>query len=420
MNTVIVISVGLLCLLWIKKIRSNLFIPAGIFVLMWTICLGLSTLGLYGMNPPSNTVVCLSCCAMIIMSFTSTIKLREITVGGISFVKKIENNNETVKIVDSLSDNKLLIALNFAAYIFSFPYLRKSLVLMMTSGMYAVRVTTGVGSEYASTSTLILFQTIIGPLFVVTMLLVAIDISRKKYKLFPIIIAVLDVVFYTLLFAGRYMIFQLLVFIVFAMYENNARSVLDFILKHKKIVMFALVLISFMCLISSLRSARGVISSIYVYFCGSFSYLSYLLDNDIGTNIFLLGRTQFGFIYNFIFLAATFLLGIKYNGSNHIVTQLTQYMVSIGDGVNYNSLATVLHDFIADYGVYGSIFGLLIMGLGCNYVERMKIKYQSAYYEALYLYLMYSMVNSVLGYTFRGPGGFMIVLFIYLFCRNKV
>lgn len=170
---------------------------------------------------------------------------------------------------------------------------------------------------------------------------------------------------------------------------------------------------------SESRSSRGFSEGAYVYFCGSFSYLSYLVDQNIGTDLFLLGRTQFGFLYNFIYMILTYVFGVPYNGSNHIVTQLTQYMVPIGTDIQYNALGTMLHDFMTDYGVYGSLIGVFIFALLTNQIEIRRREYDSVFYKVLYLYVLYTIVNSVLGYSFRTPAAFVLLLYIVIFCGVK-
>lgn len=411
MECIIVAIVGMISLTINYAYKKSFYNASGIFSIMWTICLGLSTLGLYGLNTPSPTVVFLGCATMLIFTFSNLLRTKLITVGE----KPTVYDGEYVPLTKSF----LLYVLNLIAYVFSIPYLIKAVNIIKTAGMYGLRNVAFASSEYASTSVLIIFQTIIGPLFVVTMLLTAIDLSRKFVVRKAIIITIFDVALYTILFGGRYMFFQLLVFFVFAMYDGYGGKLKVFLKKHKKIVLFSLLIVLVMVFITQSRTTRGFFESIYVYFCGSYSYLSYLVDNKIGTDLFLLGRTQFGFIYNFLFLVVSFLTNIDYRGSNHIVTQLTQYTVKIGDGISYNSLGTMLHDFMADYGVYGSLFGVFLFGYACKYVEDSKKRTERSFYYALNIYFLYSTVNSVLGYTFRGPGTLMILIYIYIFCRGK-
>lgn len=408
----VVLLIGILTGLLVYNCKKSMFNAAGIFIIMWTICLGLACLGLYGMNKPSIIVVCLGCMSMIVFAlvFCSNIKI----------IKISNKRNKINKFHNQLANSKLIIIFHLFAYLFSFPYLLKAIQIVKTQGMYQLRNIAFVGSEYASTFELTIFQTIIAPLFVVTMLLTAVDISHKYYGKKSILLSLIDTILYTLLFGGRYMFFQLLIFFLFAIYDSFKGKCFTFIKRNIKALSFALCIVSTILFLTNSRTSRSILSSLYIYFCGSFSYLSYLIENKIGTDLFLLGRTQFGFIYNFLYMGASFFFKIDYMGSNHLITQRTQYMVSIGEDINFNSLGTILHDFIADYGIYGSILGIFIFAYICKYFDFAKRKYESAVYNVINIYLLYSVVNSVLGYTFRGPGALTTVILIYIFCRKKV
>lgn len=413
MKCLIVFSIGIVCLLITYLFKKTLYNASGIFVLMWSVCLGLSCLGLYGLNKPSNEVIYLGCLSMLIFTFTGILKTKLII-----FDKKSIKNSTFLK-YDPLTDNSKLFLFHIIAYIFSFPYLLKAIKIIKNVGMYALRNVAFTNSEYASTSVLIIFQTIIAPLFVVTMLLTMIDISRGFFFKKSIFLTFVDVILYTILFGGRYMFFQLLIFLIFVMYDGYGGRLIYFINKHKKIVLFSLIIVLIMIFITQSRSKRAFLESAYVYYCGSFSYLSYLINNKIGTDLYLLGKTQIGFVYNFCFLIISFLTNIDYKGSNHIVTQLTQFTVSIGDGISYNSLGTILHDFITDYGIYGSLFGIFLFGIACKYFEDAKNNTGRSFYYASNIYFLYSTVNSVLSYTFRGPGTLMLFIYLFMFCKGK-
>lgn len=406
MATFIVLTTGLVSLFIIKNKQRTFFCVSGIFVLTWVVCLGFATLGLFSMNKPNGTVVFLGCASMLIFALVSGVKIT-------LFRTKLCSPRI------GLSSNLLLVFLHLAAYIFSFPYLSKSLRLIVSGDFYQVRVNAFEGTaEYASTATLMIFQTLIAPLFVVTFLLAALSFGKGKPNKRLIFLSVLDVLLYTLLFAGRYMILQLMLFLVFATYEKYAGRLFDFLGRRKKIVVIMMLLIGALILMTSLRSDSGFWKSLYTYFCGSFAYLSYLVDNEIGTKLFLLGRTSFGFVFNFINMVLTFLLNTPYIGSNHVVTQLTQHTVRIGEQMSYNSLGTMLHDFMTDFGVYGSLISVVLFACVCNQIERKKRSTDSNFWNALYIYVLFAVVNTVLGYSFRAPATLMIIVYIWLFAGS--
>lgn len=419
MNTFITVVIGISCLVVMHLFNRPILSVSGLFIIMWTLCLGLATLGLYGMNKPSITVVALSSISMFIfmVSSISRVKYKRIIIGStkVSFGVSSEFGKKP------LTQNRLLYLFNFAAYIFSIPYLKNSLYIMLTKGIYFVRegAFNGTGG-IASTAILMIFQYIISPLFLTTIILTAIDINNKNTSIFSIIVALINIVLYTMLFAGRFMILEaLLLLLIVAIDTDMQKNIMRFIRRHMRIIILVALLFFGLVYVTLRRSSSSFLKNTYVYFCGSFSYLSYLIDNRIGTDLFLLGKALCGFIYNTICTFLTGFFNFEYKGSNHIITQLTQYMVPIGVNIRYNSMGTMLHDFIADFGVYGCIIDVCIYSHVCNYIERLASIKRTDFAKALYYYILISIVFSVLSYQFRGPGAFFTIFFIYLFTHHR-
>lgn len=414
MKTFTVLLVGIISLLFVGTFRKKVVSVSGIFIVLWTLSLSLSTLGLFGMNEPSWTVVSLSISSIVIFAICACLKSPRIILPFDGNFKHIGE--------DSLSDNCWLYILHIVAYIFSFPYLIKSLSIVRTSGIYMVRDNAfRASSEYAPTAVLLLFQTIVQPLFTVTIIMVIVDVVRKKGRFIPILLSSFDVVLYTFLFAGRFMIFETVFFIFFISYDYyGERSILVFIKKHRKVILGGFVGVFFLMAVTLARQSTSIWESIYIYVCGPFSYLSKLLEGNVGTNLYLLGRNQFGFIYNFICMALTCTLGIDYAGSDNIVTNLTYLMIPIGKGISFNSLGTVLHDYITDYGVYLCLFGVFLLGLVGNSLERRASISNSLFTKCAYFYFVYSTVYTIFGSLFRGPSAFVTIVFLFLFTRKGV
>ena len=419
MSTIITLIVGASCLVLLRLFRKPIFSVSGLFVSVWTICLSLATLGLYGMNKPSFLVIVLSCISMALFALfaVSKITITNIVVGNSRASLGISNLIGK----EPLMKNKLIYLFHAAAYVFSIPYLKNSIYILVTKGIYYVREGAFNGSGgIASTAVLMIFQYVISSLFLTTIILTAIDLSNKNGSFSSIFLSLLDVVLYTLLFAGRFMMLEAILLIIIAAIDaDENKNILGFIQKHKKLVILVLGLFIGLVFITLSRSSNNFIKSAYVYFCGSFSYLSYLIKHEIGTNLFLLGRTLLGFIYNTVYTVLTVFFGIEYQGSNHIITQLTQYMVPIGENITYNSMGTMLHDFIADFGVYGCIIDIAIFSYICNYIERVASVKKTDFTEALYYYTIISVVFSVLSYQFRGPGAFFTIFFLFIFTHHR-
>ena len=413
MKTLITIICGLVCLSLIRLIKKRFFCVSGIFIIAWSICLSLSTLGLFEMDTPSWTVVILAGASMVVFAIAGILEYPILKMNHLVVRKE--------KKIRGGSCSSLLYTLHILAYIFALPFLAKAINTMITEGLYFVRENAFTSSSFATTAELMIFQIFIQPLFQVMLLFTVLDVRNKKKCGLSIFITIANLITYTLLFAGRYILFQALIYIIFIMYDSVfVKNIHTFIKQHKKVVVTSLLLIVTLLVVSSARSNSSVIRSAYVYFCGSFTYLSKLIESNTGTDLYLFGTAQWGFIYNFIYLAIALLFGIEYAGSNHIITQLTQYSIRIGDNIRYNSLGTMLHDFIADYGVCGSIFGVVIFALICNYIERIRFRRADYFTLGLYYYTLFVVVNSVLGYSFRAPAALTVIILLYVFGNNII
>lgn len=415
MKTAVILLCGLFCITSLRLTHRRIFSITGLFVLMWTVCMGFSSLGFFEMNTPSWDVVILGCASEIIYLFAALLPYK----------KRVRLFPQSMTRINTkaLTDNNILILCNILSYIISIPFLVKISAIYLVAGAYDVRdMAFGTQGVFTSTAILMFYQYIVKPIYTMTIILTIMDLSERKVRKIAILISVLDVVIYTYLFAGRYMVFETLLIFLFVFYDKSKfRSIIKFVFKRKKVAFLGAALIVALIWVSISRSDTAFVKSLYTYFCGSFSYLSYLIDNEIGTNLYLLGTATFGFIYNTISVFMTFIMGTDYFGSDNIITQLTQYMVGIGGGIKYNSLGTMLHDFMADFGVYGCLFGVLIFATVSNYIEKMSYRdVSNPFLKALRYYFLYITINTVFAYSFRGPAAFFLLFFLYYFTRGKI
>lgn len=416
MKVFFVVFTMLVNVIILHYLRKRIFSVAGIFCLTWGVFLGLSCFGFYGIDIPSWTVVMLGCMSINIFTFCSIIRLQKIR-----FIKYKNISFKQCNNMNKIQSHKGMIVFHIIAYAFSLPYLGKVLRILQTGNLYMIRNNGFEGnSEFASTSILTIFQNVIAPLFIATLIIALIDAATKMLKSSTMVFAVLDVLLYTLLFMGRYMMFQALILAIFIFYDfNRLKGIFQFMVKNKKILLFCIILIGFLVYISISRTKMQFLESLYIYFCGSFSFLSNLISNNVGTNLYLMGKTQFGFLYNLCCMVGTYLFGFPYKGSNNIITQLTSVPISIGGGYSYNALGTFLHDFIADYGVWGSLFGVFIFSIMCHYIEINKKYYNDYFHRSVYYYILFVIVNTVLGYSLRSPSFVFFVVFCWIFSVQK-
>lgn len=409
----IVLIVGVACLCLMRTINKTLISVSGIFVAMWTITLSLSCLGFYDMNPPSVYVVSMGLLAIIVF-----------TLFSIFYNKKYYLNDKNDELYDQCSSTKPLskklwiFVLTIAAYIYVFPFLLKSIDLISNHGWSYLRYASGLDS-YGSTAQRMIMQYFVQTLFIVTLLVTCIDIVSKKPYIPAIIISLLDAVIYSTLFGGRYIFLYLLVFAGFLLIRKARRRVFRVFRMHKKTSIFIALIVLVMVWLTLQRSSNSFWKSLYIYFCGSYSYLSYLIDKELITNLHLMGLNQIGFVYNFFYSAFTAVFGINYQGTNHIITQITAETVSLGGTIKYNALGTCLESFVCDFGLLGAPIGIVLYAFTLHFVERAYLKNKNSVSLALYLIVVFSAVNSVFSYSFSSPGMFVTIILIFFFAKTQ-
>ena len=188
---------------------------------------------------------------------------------------------------------------------------------------------------------------------------------------------------------------------------------------NKNTLLIIIIILAAILVVTYNRSGNTFLKSLYVYLCGPYSYLSYLIDNSIISHLHLCGRNQIGFIYNFVYSALTALFGIEYNGTNYIISSLTSNMVDIGGGIVFNSLGTCLESFVCDFGILLSPIGVIIFAWVLNYMENKYCINKTSIHLAIYLIMVFATVNSIFSYSFGSPTFLITIIISILFARGE-
>lgn len=410
MYTILVIMVALVNLFIVKNVKRGYANISGLFIIVWSICLSLAPLSLYGMNELTEDIKVLSIMPLPIFGFAAVL-----------FPIKKDSVKENKNIIyRQYANNKLLILFNLGIYAYSIPYIAKVAGYIFQGNIYWLRAAAFEGNNiYMSTAVLTIYGTLFRPLLICMIILTAIDYSRGCGKTICLIISIMNVVLYSILFVGRYMIFESLIILFAAFYTKEKHRVLEFVKTHGNIFALAIIGLMFMIYITDSRSNNSLTRSMYVYFCGSFGFLNTLVEHDIGLNLHLYGRAEFGFVYNLIYLLLS-LVGIvpRQGSSSYQITQLTGETMRIGTGMSYNSLGTFLHTFMADYGKWGCVYGIIIFAILLNSFERRRFKYSNTFLTAVYLELIFVTINCVLQYSLLSSSVGFLFIYLFLFTRN--
>lgn len=386
-----------------------------VFSVMWCVCVGISSLGLYGIYIPSSTVYVISFLSIIIFNITYFFISKNIQ--KILYKTGITRKTNLI-VVNGGVRFKSLYLLNFLGYIYSIPFLSRAVNIIRSYGFSGLRdFAFSESTLLATTRQLLIFQWIIGPLFVVTILISAVLFSQKRGTKGLAFITILNVCLYTLLFGGRYMIMKMLMYFIFTFLVVNQGSIMNIAKKRKALFILCIILFLILIVLTSERgfANKGFIGNAVIYYTGSFTYLSEILRLMPWKGNLLWGTSIFGFITNLILAAITVLFGIDYNGSNHIITLMTQHNIRIADVVPYNSMTTMLFPFIMDFGYLGVVIGTFIFAFAAAKIEVFFYKKQTVFSLTLYTFMLFAVFDSVMNYSFLSPGTGVSLIFLYAF-----
>jgi oligosaccharide repeat unit polymerase len=380
---------------------------------MWCIGLFISTFGFFDIYIPSTKIYIY--CYIVVVLFN----LVYYTFSG-------KNKKSEIRIFKSNIKSKkylVIIITNILAWGYSLKFLIRSIKIIKNYGFVALRafsIDSSLG--LATTTELLILQWIVQSIFIATIIIIISDFSLMEKKWTWLIIAFIDVLVYTLLFAERYMIMRLIVYMFFAHFfvRNNIR----YNKKNNRIIYsIILVAITGLVFITMKRSwmDTSFLKSLISYFTGPFVYLDILIS-DIGSNFTpLYGLSIFGFIVNLIFGVFALLFGVDYVGSNYIINQVAQTRYMISPTIEFNALTTMLYPFYRDFGFAGIIIGTVFLSFICAFIYRkMTIKHRKIYVYLL-VFMSFVVFDSILSYQLLFPtaGVSILLLFTYNFFENE-
>lgn len=392
-----------------KNEHGVMFNVNTLFTCVWCICVAIASVGLYGLNPPDTRIYVMSFIAIVLFNVFSSMKNSK---HSIDF--KITGCNGIYRY-------QLVYALHIIAYIFVIPYLQASIQYISEFGYEQLRAA---DQEVLGQSSLAAhaMQWLCLPLFNVTMICAAIGVATKRKKIAPtVILAVIDAASYAVIYGGRYIVVKFIFFMVSAFVISEKGRIKHLFKNHKKVVVFAILGVLLLNYLTSLRSVSGMgfIGNLVVYFSGSFTFLSELLSRNVHGSYMGFGRITFGFILNFISVVGTFVFGMPYKGTDALVTSFVGDYLTIGNDITYNALPTALYYFILDFGKVFWILGVIILSAFSHKVEDNFYNKKDWNSFCKYLYVLFTLFDSVLKYGYVGIGTLMSFILIELFTSDK-
>ncbi|MFV0939610.1 O-antigen polymerase [Bacillus thuringiensis] len=409
---ILLYSVVLLNIILITKIKYKTIIKSNVlFTGMWCVCAGLSSLGLYELYKPSPIIHFFSLTA--ILTFNVVFLLHNNVMSNSIDFMKLKGSTRL----------KVIVLANLIAWIYSTPFLIKSINIIATQGFkvlraYAFDASMGLGT----TLQLLILQWVVYAIFITTILIAMVYTAIGKKSPILISIALIDVIIYTLIFGGRYLIVRMMMYYILAyliMKSSNLKN-----LQKKKLNIFFIGLIIIIVVVLTSQRDWGKTSFIentIVYYIGSFSFLDVVLNTSYFNQelIPLFGMGIFGFVVNLLIAPFTFLLGIPYNGSDALITQVTAVSRYISPTQSYNAMTTMLYPFLRDMGYLGILFGTAFLSWFVSVSEKMLRKTKQIRFLCLYVYLAFFLFDSVMSYQLLLPSSGITLVLLFLFVNSK-
>ncbi|MBW3110295.1 oligosaccharide repeat unit polymerase [Bacillus sp. MCCB 382] len=389
-----------------KTLYNSILKPNVLFSSIWCIAASIASIGLFGIYKPSDLVQFYSITLILIFNISyfswNRLKITKkpfLISGGINL--------------------KLIVVFNLIAWIYSLKFLLESLDIILNRGGFKVLRLYAFNSEMGlgTTSELLILQIFVNSIFTVTAILFVITLVTKKYNYKLSIIAIIDICMYTLLFGGRELPFNVVLFyfaafIIYKSLNGGFKKV-----KMNKKLVLTLVIALFGLTVSRSWGDISFIESIVQYFTSGFNHLSVIL-NEVNDEQFLWGTATFGFIVNLFLMVFSVIFGIEYNGSDYIITSITSIPRYISPTLMTNANTTILYPFIKDLGFFGVVIGACFLSGFTSFIEKSFIKFGSMRLFGLYIFVISVLLRSTFTYRLLFPAAAVTIFFIIIFTKK--
>lgn len=395
---------SVLILLAYNKFHS-FFNFVSVFSGIWFIFGIISCLGMYGMRKPSLTT---HICVWLFVVSVSCL-----------FLMFCKNESRALKDISHLSvrNGKTMCILT---YILLLPLFIKILNKYIQTGNFSeVRLYYFSGTVFNSMIQDMLLRTFpIGMLEALVIYYVFLSFDKHQHKL--LLYAVFNSLLITFINGGRYGIMLLIYSIVILLMTNNFKiNKLTIIRKYKKRIRnIAVLSTGIMFLITAIRG-QAVLKSIVMYFSGSLSYLDYIISNP---SIFALDKPTNGYL-TFGVVTEPIVLIMKTMGLTSIKVPSYEFNIycqqyyNIGTGtkeVLINANTSIIYYFLRDFGILGIFIGAIFVSSATIYAYNNWKSRGNKFYGMIFVYMCYTLFNSLMTYQFFGTMPLFIFFTLYL------
>ena len=388
---------------------QTLLKPNILFSSIWCLTAGISSLGLANFYKPSVDV-----------HFYSIVVI--ITFNIIYFiVPKLLKNKEEER--SSSLRVSLILYINIISWVYLSGFLLFSWNIIITKGFNYLRLYAFDSSfGMASTNQLLIIQWFIQAIFYATILvtLAAFLLNVNYGKKTLIVIAGMDIIIYVVLFAGRTIMLNTVMYMILGFLLVNGTIFINHKLLIKVLIPIMIMFIAMMYVTKS-RSwgSVGAYQNFLTYYVGPFTYLDKTLLGNNASDGLLYGKSTFGFIYNVLFAPFTYIFKIPYRGSDYFITQVTSVPRSISPTLKMNFSTTMIYPLLRDFGLFGLIFGTSFYSFVITTGEKLFSRRKDLKYLSIYLYLLGTITSSISTYPLLFPMHLVTILTILIFVKNE-
>lgn len=274
------------------------------------------------------------------------------------------------------------------------------------------------------------------PVLVASMILSSFLYLSGQSKIWILIPVLINTILFAFSFGGRIVFFWLIFFFIFAwlfIRKNNFQKKAPSLTVSKKIwgILIVTILIStsiwIMLYITKQRSPNtSLISTISIYFFGSFTMLDILLHNPELSMLhapLMLGRATLGGLVDTIILFAAKALGIFGLTTQHMAVNQINSVTSkphyVGNGIWMNAFSTMYYPYLRDFGVFGAFLVPFLLGLALCLVRKILYSHRCLLWYSIYSIMCFCCLFSTNRWEFVHFWPWGTIFFVFMLTKSS-
>lgn len=304
------------------------------------------------------------------------------------------------------------------------PFLPDALRILQTGGFSSVRhnVLYAETSTYSSSS-LVFLKWVVNPLILAEFSIAVAALVFKRFgrrKLYVVILLVItcaNLIMYTLVFAGRWLMMEALMMLGVLVIIEYGMSIWKIITKNFMLFLLGLAAFIAAIVISNDRSIGNTdfFTSVYVYFAGPVDMLNILLENP---DMSRLDQVMFGAytvegLLSPLYVVVNRVLHTNIPLAISQINAVTSTMVNIAPNMHMNNNCTFVYGVLRDFGAAGILIGPTILAVACQKVYSYYAKFRSDYSIMLYSYMSVILFFMIIEWMFGRVNVVYTGIFLY-------